>query len=328
MATPTEVRARLAQNDYVPIPVNGKAAVLDGWQKRTETSQGDLDIWAQLYPYAKNTGMVCTNCPTLDIDILDEVAVDAAVTLVSARFGDRGKIMMRYGLRPKVAIPFRCDVPFDKIKVLLTAPDGTAGEKIEFLCRGQQVVVHGIHPDTHAPYQWLDGSPGNTKRDELPLIDEVEAQTLVTDLVALMLLSHGYQVGNEGKCKRNGNGADDDDSLRVMGNSATHGEWLALMKTIKGWARSTFNAKLGEFKKRHPELTGGRWQSDPYSLSTQPAATMMELVASLSLSLNQSDLAPVRKSDRLGEVRSSPSEIQSSPSPSDELARLKQQLIG
>jgi hypothetical protein len=208
MTTPTEVRARLAQNDYVPIPVNGKAAVLDGWQKRTETSQGDLDIWAQLYPYAKNTGMVCTHCPTLDIDILDEVAVDAAVTLVSARFGDRGKIMLRYGLRPKVAIPFKTNSPFDKIKVLLTAPDGTAGQKIEFLCRGQQVVVHGIHPDTHAPYQWLDGSPGCVKRDELPLIDEAEAQTLVADLVALMLLSHGYQIAEEGKRKSEGNGAD------------------------------------------------------------------------------------------------------------------------
>jgi hypothetical protein len=125
-------------------------------------------------------------------------------------------------------------------------------------------------------------------------------------------------------------------ALRVMGNSATHGEWLALMKTIKGWARSTFNAKLAEFKKRHPELTGGRWQSDPYSVSIQPTAAMMELVASLSLSLNQSGLTPVRKSDLLvGKVRSSPSEaqgspseVQSKPSQSDELARLKQQLTG
>jgi len=35
MTTSTEVRARLAQNDYVPIPVNCKAPVLDGWNKRT-----------------------------------------------------------------------------------------------------------------------------------------------------------------------------------------------------------------------------------------------------------------------------------------------------
>jgi hypothetical protein len=108
-------------------------------------------------------------------------------------------------------------------------------------------------------------------------------------------------------------------------NSAAHGEWLALMCAIKGWARSTFNLKLGEFKRRHPELTGGRWQSDPYSLSTQPTEAMMELVASLSL--NQFDLAP-RKSARSVEAQSSPSEVQSNPSQSEELARLKQQLAG
>jgi hypothetical protein len=107
--------------------------------------------------------------------------------------------------------------------------------------------------------------------------------------------------------------------LRGMGNSAAHGVWLAQMKTIKRWARSTFNLKLAAFKKRHPELTGGRWQSDPYSLSTQPTAAMMELVASLSL--NQSDLTPFRKSDLSGEGQGSLSQ-------SDELARLRRQLAG
>jgi hypothetical protein len=217
MTTPTEIRACLAQNDYVPIPVNGKAAVLDGWAKRTETSQGDLDIWAKLYSYAKNTGILCTHCPTLDIDVLDPDAVDAAVRLVHERFEGRGRIMLRYGLRPKVAILFRTDVPFDKIKVLLTAPDGSTGQKIELLCRGQQVVVHGIHPDTHAPYQWLDGTPSSVKRDELPPITEAEAQTLVNDVVALML-SHGYQIAEEGERKRKGNGADHDDMRADWGS--------------------------------------------------------------------------------------------------------------
>ena len=208
MTTSTEVRARLAQNDYVPIPVNGKAAVLDGWAKRTETSQGDLDIWAKVYPFAKNTGILCTHCPTLDIDVLDPDAVDAAVRLVHERFEGRGRIMLRYGLRPKVAIPFRTDTPFAKIKVLLTAPDGTAGQKIELLAEGQQVVVHGIHPDTHAPYQWLDGTPSSVKRDELPPLAEAEARALVDDVVALLVSHHGYQIADERK--PNGNGHDGD----------------------------------------------------------------------------------------------------------------------
>jgi hypothetical protein len=98
-------------------------------------------------------------------------------------------------------------------------------------------------------------------------------------------------------------------------NSAAHGEWLALMCAIKGWARSTFNLKLAAFKKRHPELTGGRWQSDPYSLSTQPTAAMMELVANINLA--RPDLNALRRPA-----------VRRRPSQSDELARLKQQLAG
>jgi len=186
-----------------------RQGILKEWQKRTATSAGDIDIWAKTYPNATNTGILCTHCPTLDVDILDPDAVDAAVRLVHERFEGRGRIMQRYGLRPKVAIPFRTDIPFAKIKVLLTAPDGAVGQKIELLAEGQQVVVHGSHPDTREPYQWLDGTPGSVKRDELPPITEVEAQTLVNDVVALML-EHGYQVSNERK--RNGNGADQDNT--------------------------------------------------------------------------------------------------------------------
>jgi hypothetical protein len=209
MPTPTSVRACLVVNGYVPIPCNGKAPVLKEWQKRTETSGDDIDIWERTCPDARNTGILTPYTPTVDIDVLNESAVDAAVALVRDKYGDRGKIMLRYGLRPKVAIPFRCDVSFDKIQVLLTAPaGGPKGQKIELLCRGQQVIVHGIHPDTHEPYQWSGGNPGSVKREELPLIDEADAQTLVNDIVAVML-KHGYQTDEP---KHKGNGADHDDT--------------------------------------------------------------------------------------------------------------------
>jgi putative DNA primase/helicase len=205
--TPTYFRTRLVANGYAPIPCSGKVPILKEWQKRTETSAGDIDIWAKTCPDAPNTGILTLHTPVLDLDILDECAVDAAVELVRERFGERGKVMLRYGRRPKVAIPFRTDTTFAKIQVPLTAPDGSAGQKIELLCRGQQVVVHGIHPDTHGPYEWLDGCPADTKRDELPPITEDEAQDLVADIVMLSL-NYGYQIVNETKHK--GNGGEDD----------------------------------------------------------------------------------------------------------------------
>jgi hypothetical protein len=129
--------------------------------------------------------MLCVTAPTLDIDILDTEAVDAAVILVQERFADRGKILLRYGHSPKVAIPFQTDTPFKKIQAELVAPDGSTDQKIEFLAMGQQVVVHGVHPVTQEMYQWSGGNPGNTKRAELPAITVEEAQALVEDIVTL-----------------------------------------------------------------------------------------------------------------------------------------------
>jgi hypothetical protein len=59
-----------------------------------------------------------------------------------------------------------------------------------------------------------------------------------------------------------------------LGNSAIFEEWCAQVKAIKGWSRATFKRRLREFKAARPELKGGRWTGDPYSLATQATAAM------------------------------------------------------
>jgi hypothetical protein len=80
--------------------------------------------------------------------------------------------------------------------------------------------------------------------------------------------------------------------LRSMGNRATSGAWQAMMRSVTstrdrnaGWSKATWNLRLTEFKKRHPELTRGPSQGDPYSLGIQPTATVAEQVKQLGLSL-------------------------------------------
>ena len=173
--------------------------------------------------------MLCGTAPTLDIDILDAEAVDAAVALVQERFGGCGKILLRYGRRPKVAIPFQTDTPFKKIQAELVAPDGSTDQKIEFLAMGQQVVVHGVHPVTHEMYQWSGGNPGNTKRAELPAITVEEARTLVEDIVALTE-ERGYRRGRKPASKSKnakGNGP-----AGVVGTPSSIDQWGHLQANI------------------------------------------------------------------------------------------------
>src|SRR5262249_43946909 len=145
------------------------------------------------WPDATNTGVLTFNMPTLDADILDEAAAKACEEFVRDRYEDAGHVLTRVGKPPKFAIPFRTEEPFKKIVVNLIAPDGSEGQKIEFLADGEQVVVAGIHPETKEPYRWLNGKPGDVKHEDLPYIREDEAHALVDELVELPLRGFGYK---------------------------------------------------------------------------------------------------------------------------------------
>src|SRR5262245_42137072 len=68
--TPYEIRLAMVENGYTPIPLNGKAPILNEWQKTVASREG-VTKWGNM---GANTGMVTTTTPVLDIDILDEEA--------------------------------------------------------------------------------------------------------------------------------------------------------------------------------------------------------------------------------------------------------------
>jgi KUP system potassium uptake protein len=70
--------------------------------------------------------------------------------------------------------------PFKKIVRAFGAADKDEKdcERVEFLCAGQLVVVHGIHPDTKRPYEWPHGGPGDIRWEDLPPITAAQAEQL------------------------------------------------------------------------------------------------------------------------------------------------------
>jgi RecA-family ATPase len=208
MNSETAIRCELRAAGYLPIPVEGKIPPLKGWQKRTDTNTQELELWERLFPHAKNTGLLTRTMPTLDIDILNPEAAIAVEDLVRERFEERGYILVRIGLSPKRAIPFRTNNPFAKIVCNVELPGcEDKQQKLEFLADGQQIVAHGTHPQTGQPYSWHGGEPGEKiKLEELPYISEAEAQQLVAD-AAELLKQFGYEPKRTQKKK--GNGIDD-----------------------------------------------------------------------------------------------------------------------
>jgi hypothetical protein len=215
--TPAEVRLNLHHGGYCPLPLIGKRPVLDNWQKQTEVTEHEIEMWSRTSPAAQNTGILTKFTPVFDIDIFDQEAAAAVADLARERFEERGHFLVRAGNWPKRAIPFRTDAPFPKISQVLIAASGKE-EKLELLCDGQQLVVHGIHPDTHRPYDWLAGdAPGKIARQDLPYIHQYEAQALVDQAVELLVRDFGYRLKGKPEPKPEGSG---------NGTAADWGEYL------------------------------------------------------------------------------------------------------
>ena len=122
-------------------------------------------------------GILTRITPAIDIDVLDEVVADKLQRLAEQMIGASAT---RIGQAPKRALLFRTDSPFDKISTpVYTSSDGRV-HKVEVLCRGQQIVVYGIHPNTRRPYTWVGAKPGpELKRDALPLLTAEKAAEFI-----------------------------------------------------------------------------------------------------------------------------------------------------
>jgi hypothetical protein len=205
------MRDRLRIAGYSPIPCEGKEPRMNEWQKQLSATPDEIKQWSDTFPYATNTGVLTRLVPTIDIDILNPEAAKAVEDLVRERHEEHGRILTRFGKRPKRAIPFRTDEPFKKITVNLTAPDSSEGQKIELLADGQQFIVAGIHPETHKSYGWFGGELDETPRGELPDIREEDARVLVEAAVELLVRDFGYtRAAERPKERAKANGHDTD----------------------------------------------------------------------------------------------------------------------
>jgi hypothetical protein len=178
---PLDIRLRMLANDYVPLPATKKAVFLPDWSNITVNEQS-IGEWEPRW--GSNTSVRTTFTPVIDIDIRHEAAARLVEGIVRQHLQDRGVVLVRIGQAPKRAIVTRALVPFPKMHHMLVEPDGKTKHKIEILASGQQLVVAGIHPDTQAPYTWLDGrSPVNTPRAHVPPISEGDAAEILAACV-------------------------------------------------------------------------------------------------------------------------------------------------
>ena len=101
----TACRKRLLAARYSPLPVNGKAPPIAGWQD-IEATNNIISTWANKYADATNTGILTGNTPAIDIDVLDPAVADELQQIAERMIGTSA---VRTGQAPKRAMLFRTD---------------------------------------------------------------------------------------------------------------------------------------------------------------------------------------------------------------------------
>ena len=82
----TACRRRLLAAGYSPLPVNGKAPPIPGWQDTAATND-IISTWEDKYPDATNTGVLTSNTPAIDMDVSNSAVADEVQQIVERMIG-------------------------------------------------------------------------------------------------------------------------------------------------------------------------------------------------------------------------------------------------
>jgi hypothetical protein len=196
---PTTLRLQLLRNGYRPVPIigprvkiksAGKRPPMTGWQDICATAgEAEVSRWISEYPDSTNTGIQCGCTIGADIDVRIPVVAKQIAGAARTMLGDTP--LERVGMAPKTLLCYRADVTFRKIATSrLIMPDGNEAQ-IEILAEGQQFVAYGIHPDTLAPYEWLQDGPDAVPWADLPVVTEDACRRFVAEAEAILRRAGG-----------------------------------------------------------------------------------------------------------------------------------------
>jgi hypothetical protein len=187
MGNTSDYRVSLKRNGYDPVPIKAgtKRPPMTEWPRLADAAIEDIQQWEKHYSNAPGTGIILGKIGMLDIDVTDAAAAEELREAARGWLKSLGKVLIRFGKRPKCGFLFRTETPFAK-----KSYSYQGGHRLEMLGQGQQAVIDGIHPDTGQPYEFEHGvTPEEIAADELPLLGESGAIALL-DFLDDMLCSH------------------------------------------------------------------------------------------------------------------------------------------
>jgi hypothetical protein len=157
---------QLFGNGFTPLPADGKAVKLRDWPHFVMPSNEEERARFIEKNECKNIGLRTGRLVAIDNDNDDPKEAARVKELVYTICGYTP--FVRIGRAPREVYFFVIDAPLQIMR---------AGG-VEILGDGQQVIVHGIHPDTQEPYRWPQESILDATPDDLPKVDKATLDRL------------------------------------------------------------------------------------------------------------------------------------------------------
>ena len=164
-------RALLA-NHYLIIPIkpNEKRPGISGWQNARLGASDVPRLWSNGAGIGVLCGVGAQPVVAVDIDVLAE---DFADTIERWCELELGPTIVRIGRAPKRLLVYRAaGTGWPKLTSPMFYDASGTSHKIEVLCRGQQFVAYGQHPDTGRTFEWVDllGGMTGVAAPDLPVV--------------------------------------------------------------------------------------------------------------------------------------------------------------
>lgn len=181
--SPTEIRLKLLENGYLPIPVDGKRPRIDAWSSLRATP-ALIDAWEHRHADHQNTGILTGSLVAIDIDAPDPAMCERLVARL-LEVPDAGLAPCRTGMAPKCLFVFRTAEPRKKVKTGEYTVNGSKCQ-VEVLGVGQQFVAFGVHPDTGKPYTWTGADLLSLRFSDLPEISTADVDAFLADAESIL----------------------------------------------------------------------------------------------------------------------------------------------
>jgi hypothetical protein len=275
----TTLRLKLHANGYHPVPVIGKAVKMPAWQTKCLTANPQqISNWSYSQRDCTGTGIICGEIVGVDIDVLDAELSAELAACAQKVLGPTS--LQRIGKAPKTLLVYRVETPHEKHQT----PELLIGEvkaRVEILAKGQQFVGFGIHPDTKAPYTWLDQSPLDIPATDVPLVTLELLQKFLAESEKLLRAAGGRtareikedvklqeQQGNAAaKVRKNEKPSREkiSNALDHIVNDLAYLDWirvgLALYDGLGEGGRDLWESWSATYPDNDPDVTADKWKS-------------------------------------------------------------------